>query len=304
MKMNLGASRNWVSKGWAVLDHKIEKTEELRISGDIAAMDLPDKSCDIVFLSHVLEHIPHIKMQNVMAEINRVIKIGGSIRLLVPDLKKVAEAYVNKDEDFFKQAKLEDESQRTDLGYGGMFMNFIVSPGQDTVLFNRNVDEFIAGYAHLYSYDFEMMKKILENFGFGNIKQVGFCESKHDDFKTPLHVSHLSSKWQNLNKDFYIKNNLIHKYSNGSYDINFTVEGFDRDPLTSLIIEAEKISDFELREDNNYNHKNAKNYNNYAFSLLEDKIVGEKIDYLTRVSKKLNNLDFKLKLDELLKNNL
>ena len=27
-------------------------------------------------------------------------------------------------------------------------MNFIVSPGQDTALFNRNLDEFITGYAH------------------------------------------------------------------------------------------------------------------------------------------------------------
>jgi len=301
MKMNLGASRNWIAEGWAVLDHKIEKTENLRISGDIAAMDLPDKSCDIVFLSHVLEHIPHIKMQAVMAEINRVMRIGGGIRLLVPDLKKIAEAYVNQDVDFFKEAKLEDESQRTDLGLGGMFMNFIVSPGQDTVLFNRNVDEFIAGYAHLYSYDFEMMKSILENFGFGNIKQMKFCESKYDDFKTPLHVSHLENKWQNLNNEFYRNNNLVHKYSNGTYDINFTVEGFDRDPLTSLIIEAEKVADFELTEFTNLNHENAKNYNSYAFSLLEDKIVGEKINYLIKVSNKLHDEDFKLKLDKLLK---
>ena len=42
----------------------------------------------------------------------------------------MAKAYVEKDVSFFEQAKEEDESLR-----GGMFMNFIVSPGQDTAFF-------------------------------------------------------------------------------------------------------------------------------------------------------------------------
>ena len=42
-------------------------------------------------------------------------------------------------------------------------MNFIVSPGQDTILLDRNLNKFIAGYAHLYVYDFHMMKILLKN---------------------------------------------------------------------------------------------------------------------------------------------
>ena len=64
---------------------------------------------------------------------------------------------------FFKKAIDEDHSIRTDLGYGGMLMNFIVSPGQDTILIDRNLKKFIAGYAHLYAYDFDMMKALLKN---------------------------------------------------------------------------------------------------------------------------------------------
>ena len=69
-----------------------------------------------------------------------------------------------------------------------MFMNFIVSPGQDTVLLNRNLNKFISGYAHLYSYDFEMMKILLSKTGFKNIKEAKFCKSKHNDFKQPCHI--------------------------------------------------------------------------------------------------------------------
>ena len=38
-----------------------------------------------------------------------------------------------------------------------------MNPEQDTILVNRDVDKFISGYAHLYSYDFNMMKILLKN---------------------------------------------------------------------------------------------------------------------------------------------
>ena len=39
---------------------------------------------------------------------------------------------------------------------------------------------------------------------------------------------------------FIKKNKLVHRYRNGKYEINFKFTGFDKDPLTSLIIEAKK----------------------------------------------------------------
>ena len=57
-------------------------------------------------------------------------------------------------------------------------MNFIVSPGQDTTLYDRSLSRFIAGYAHLYSYDFEMLQTILKRIGFDEVNQMNFCESK------------------------------------------------------------------------------------------------------------------------------
>ena len=63
----------------------------------------------------------------------------------------------------FNKAKSEDESIRTDLGLGGMLMSFIVTPGQDTVLIDRELKKFIAGYAHLYSYDFKMLSVLLKS---------------------------------------------------------------------------------------------------------------------------------------------
>jgi len=166
IKLNLGASPLWSMDGWHTLDHKLTENTETAIAGDASDIRLPDESCDIVFCSHVFEHIPHSRLPMVVSEVNRVLKPGGIFRMLSPNLEVLAKAYVEKDEVFWKKALEEDENLRTDLGYGGMLMNCVVSPGQDTVLIDRNLKTFIAGYAHLYIYDYEMMRTIFSKLGF------------------------------------------------------------------------------------------------------------------------------------------
>jgi hypothetical protein len=267
IKLNLGASPIWSKKGWHTLDHKLSQSTDNAIAGDASNILLPDESCEIVFCSHVFEHIPHIRLPMVISEINRVLKPGGLLRILTPDLESIARAYVHKDDKFFNDAKDEDESLRTDLGYGGSFVNFIVSPGQDTALLERDLDSFIAGYAHLYSYDYEMMKILFTKLGFSP-RKAEFNDSIVAEMQEPLHVIGLDPKWQNLNQKFYNENNLIHKLVDGKYQINFKVTGFDRDPLTSLIVEAKKTSHIPKEEADIIFNKTDKNYNKYCFSLL------------------------------------
>ena len=227
----------------------------------------------------MFEHIPHTRLEGILLEFNRVLCQDGILRVLLPDLKKVARSYVKEDVGFFRAAKEEDESLRTDLGLGGMFMNFIVSPGQDTVLMNRGIDQFIAGYAHLYAYDFEMMRLLLERTGFGSIQQMEFCQSAHPVYIEPLHVKGLEPVWQNLNQAFYKKHGLVHCYNDqsGRYEINFKVTGFDRDPLTSLIVEAKKARAIDARRYQSLNDS-TDNYNRYAWSLLKDPVFASRLD--------------------------
>ena len=240
---------------------------------------MPDESCDIVFCSHVFEHIPHTRLPIVLSEINRVLRPDGILRLLTPDLAVVAKAYVDKDADFFRHAKEEDESLRTDLGFGGMMMNFIVSPGQDTALLDRNIQTFIAGYAHLYSYDYSMLAIMLEKLGYSP-RQVEFNDSEVPEMREPLHVVGLEPKWQNFNQDFYSKNGLIHRLVDGKYEISFKVTGFDRDPLTSLIIEAKKKIHVNKESADRLFNNTMENYNRYSWSLLRSPEFVSRLDRL------------------------
>ena len=286
IRLNVGASPIWTKEGWHVLDHKIREKSETSIRGDASDIPLEDVSCETIFNSHMLEHIPHVKLENILIEFNRVLEEDGILRILTPDLKKIAKAYVERDEEFFKKSKKEDETIRTDLGYGGMFMNFVVSPGQDTILLNKELTEFISGYAHVYLYDFEMLEILLKRCGFYSIYQKGFCTSEYPDYNEPMHIIGLEPIWQNLNQEFYKKNNLVHFYDakTGKYNINFKITGFDKNPLTSLIVECRKKYHIDKSNYKSLNESN-KNYNRYGQSPMKDKKFRLKYEIIKEISR-------------------
>jgi len=291
IKLNVGASPIWSKEGWHTLDHKkrVDSDSEYLV-GDAADIPLSENACSTIFCSHMFEHIPHVKLESILLEFNRVLEKDGVVRILTPNLKRIAEAYANEDIEFFKKAKLEDENIRTDLGVGGMFMNFIVSPGQDTALFNRSLSEFIAGYAHLYTYDFNMLNILLERTGFYFVEQKEFCESSVEDYNEPLHVVGMEPVWKNFNQAFYKEHKLVHKYDSveGKYNINFKVTGFDRDPLTSLIVEARKKESIDKSNYHSLND-NSQNYNKYALSLMKDINFKDKCEVMLKAVKDMSS---------------
>jgi len=101
-KINIGAGTTWYAAGWDVLDNAPGKYKEpWKHRGKCWDSGLPSDTYDIVFSSHMLEHISHFRMEKMIAEFNRIMKVGGTLRILVPSLKNAAEAYVKSDVAFF-----------------------------------------------------------------------------------------------------------------------------------------------------------------------------------------------------------
>ncbi len=279
IKLNVGPSPIWKKDGWMTLDHKPSRVDQHAILGDADNIPVEADSCKTIFCSHVIEHIPNYKFEKILVEFNRVLETDGIVRILSPNLYRLAKAYVEKDKTFYEKLLNEDENIRKDLGYGGTFMNCIVSPGQDTVIFNNSLTEFIGGLGHIYLYDFEMLKTLLERYGFYEIKQKKFCESEFKDYEEPLHVEGMKPEWQDLNKKFFEKHDLINQYNpkKKMYETNFILTGFDRDPVTSLIVEAKKEKNID-----SLNIKDLRNYD-YGRSLLDDKIFQNKYDSMKKM---------------------
>ena len=75
-KINIGAGLDWMEDGWETLDNVPGKYLKHQHFGKCWDSNLDDNSYDIVFSSHTLEHIPQFKIENTIAEFNRILKIG------------------------------------------------------------------------------------------------------------------------------------------------------------------------------------------------------------------------------------
>jgi hypothetical protein len=86
--------------GWINADLSSHPTIE--ISGDIRdGLPLDDDSMDYVTSIHALTMIPLPDLQGVLGELRRVLKPGGTLRLVLADLDKGIDAYRRGDRDYF-----------------------------------------------------------------------------------------------------------------------------------------------------------------------------------------------------------
>ena len=146
-----------------------------RIGFNLISDDLPyeDNSIDIIYMSHIIEHIPLYNAQEVLTKIYNKLKVGGFVRILCPDLEKIIQAYVDKDELAFSRNKNHWGTVtflNSQLGIGGMFINQILSPGGDIDFYVG--EKKISSYAHVAGYDFEMIRNLLKIVGFIKIKRT------------------------------------------------------------------------------------------------------------------------------------
>lgn len=65
------------------------------IAADISkSIPFPDESFDVVYHSHLLEHLPKRDVGKFIIECGRVLKSGGVLRIAVPDLEAITRTYL------------------------------------------------------------------------------------------------------------------------------------------------------------------------------------------------------------------
>lgn len=104
-----------------------------------------DQSYDVVYHSHVLEHFPKEDAINFLTQCNRVLKTGGILRVVVPDLESIVKCYLEKleeccednscvaDEYDWMMLELYDQVVRNESG--GEMARFIASLSEKNRLF-------------------------------------------------------------------------------------------------------------------------------------------------------------------------
>ena len=143
----------------------------------VDVLPVASDSVDIVYSSHMLEHLSLEDFRLAIVEIKRVLKPGGCFRGVLPDLETSAKEYLaNTDADantqFLRETMLGIERRPK-----GFFEKFRALFG------NSN---------HLWMWDYKGIEEELRSAGFSGITRAEFNDSKIKDF----HEIEDSERWK------------------------------------------------------------------------------------------------------------
>ncbi|MDP6443200.1 MAG: methyltransferase domain-containing protein [Pirellulaceae bacterium] len=92
-RINLGCGRR-THPAWLNLDLVAHNTD-VTVHDLRRGIPVPANGCDVVYHSHVLEHMAPEDAQRLLVECHRALRPGGVLRIAVPDLEALARAYID-----------------------------------------------------------------------------------------------------------------------------------------------------------------------------------------------------------------
>lgn len=149
MKLHVGCG-DVILPGWINVD--LEDLPGIDLQDDIRELEkVKDETCDIIYASHVLEHVGRNEFEDVIKTWNKKLKIGGILRIAVPDFEKVIEWY-QKTGNILDVTGLVSGGQKSKYDY------------------------------HQMIFDKKFLKEILEKCGFNNIHEWDWRDTEHNNF--------------------------------------------------------------------------------------------------------------------------
>jgi len=118
-------------------------------------LPFPSNSIDSIYSTHMFEHLFDGELHRLLSECFRVLKSGGGIRVVVPNLGSAIRAYAEQKMDWFP-----DSFPHQFDSLGGRFSNFVFCDGQ-----------------HRTAFDFAYLEEVLQRAGFTQVEESREGES-------------------------------------------------------------------------------------------------------------------------------
>lgn len=165
------------------------------VEPDIIIWDLrrgipfPDQTFDVVYHCHLFEHIDIAYTLPFLAECYRVLRPGGVIRIVVPDLEKWVNRYINS----ISLCNAKNNMQEHD-GIVADLMLQLTQTEPATRRFQKPVVRWLerillgdaekTGWRHRWMYDHFTLEALLVRAGFGACEQTTAWESRIENWET------------------------------------------------------------------------------------------------------------------------
>lgn len=155
--MNLGSADDRIA-GYVAVDFfqpNVDYGADLRYP-----LLIDDAVFNGIFTEHTLEHLSYSEVAKILAECRRILKPGGIIRIIVPDLSIFVENYASNNISWFRDWERE-----------------VLIPRGRSMISRMEALSFVTQeYGHRSAWDFETMQKFLMDAGFIDIHKRAFHE--------------------------------------------------------------------------------------------------------------------------------
>lgn len=194
--LNLGCGGHYsVKQEWTNLDF-VSRGQEVIGHNLLKGIPFGDNEFDLVYHSHVLEHFSKEDGEKFISECIRVLKAGGTLRIAIPDLERIAREYLK----YMEMGVQDPGNNMVKANYDWMLLE----------MYDQTVRNKTGGNMGKYLFQ----EKILnEDFVFNRIGEEGrslrkmFLSSTKKLVETKPHVqqSELWSKIKSLLRDYLLK---------------------------------------------------------------------------------------------------
>ncbi|PIZ44199.1 hypothetical protein CO180_00355 [candidate division WWE3 bacterium CG_4_9_14_3_um_filter_41_6] len=175
--INLGCGWDLFPKNWLHIglfeDNRIPYGSVRKINGGYVAhydiregLPFSENSIQYIYGSHVIEHFSLQEGIDLFAECHRIMRSGGAIRMITPDLEIWIGNYRENNRQYF------DRFYELHKSFPDLRTNGEILVGQ------------IQGWGHKWLYDYDSLHDVMGRVGFANIKKKTHYESVIPDLES------------------------------------------------------------------------------------------------------------------------
>jgi len=151
-------------------------------------LPFPDGSATVVYASHVLEHLYRDEGRQLIMESFRVLRSGGVLRVVVPDLRVIAEEYLGSSSMGGQNGSGESLTP-ADRFNERLLMRW--PPPSSSHLLYRIYGSLKDFHSHKWMYDADSLTTLFTRAGFVNVERRDCYDSRIQDIRSVEHESRI-----------------------------------------------------------------------------------------------------------------
>jgi predicted SAM-dependent methyltransferase len=166
-KLQLGSGDNFL-KGWLNTDLHPRSRDYMYMDAT-KPFPFEDSIFDYIFSEHLIEHFTYEVGDSMLRECYRVLKLGGTIRISTPSLEQLT--------GLFRPRKSRSQDQ---------FIRWVVDKYFPEIAVYKEsfvINNSYSRWGHLFIYDYETLKGLLEKVGFIAIRRSSPGESEDENLR-------------------------------------------------------------------------------------------------------------------------